>query len=138
MPGPGSQCCHEWSIIRKEEAGIQGDVMKRFLLLAALVTLAVPVAYAAASSKDKPKKSEARSQSSDSNAAKSCKAERATLGVADFNKKYGTNHNLKNAFGKCVSGKSRGQKGAKDDEQEWQNEAKDDEQQGQSEAKDDD
>lgn len=112
--------------------------MKKLLLLAALVTLAVPVAYAAASSRDKPKQSEARSQSSDSNAAKTCKAERATLGVAAFNKKYGTNHNLKNAFGKCVSGKSRTQKGAKDDEQNGQNGAKDDGQQSQNEAKDND
>jgi hypothetical protein len=37
------------------------------------------------------------------NAAKRCKAERATLGVAAFNAKYGTNPNRRNAFGKCVS-----------------------------------
>ena len=41
-------------------------------------------------------------------AAKACKAERASIGVDAFAKKYGTNHNLKNAFGKCVSGKSKG------------------------------
>lgn len=111
--------------------------MKKLLVLAALVTLAVPVAYAAASSKDKPKQREAQSQSSDSNAAKTCKAERAALGVAAFNKKYGTNHNLKNALGKCVSGKSEGQNEAKDNEQQDQNETKDNEQQGQNEAKDD-
>jgi hypothetical protein len=33
--------------------------------------------------------------------------ERASIGVEAFAKKYGTNHNLKNAFGKCVSGKSK-------------------------------
>jgi hypothetical protein len=33
-------------------------------------------------------------------AAKTCKAERVSLGVAAFNQKYG---NKKNAFGKCVS-----------------------------------
>ena len=111
--------------------------MKKLLLLAALVTLAVPVAFAAASSKEAPKQSGAQSQSADSNAAKTCMAERASLGVAAFNKKYGTNHNLKNAFGKCVSGKSQGQNEAKENEQQGQNEAKDDEQQGQNEAKDD-
>ena len=39
-------------------------------------------------------------------AAKACKAERAA-GAEAFAKKYGTNHNLKNAFGKCVSGKAK-------------------------------
>jgi hypothetical protein len=43
----------------------------------------------------------------DSSAAKACKSERASMGVDAFAKKYGTNHNLKNAFGKCVSGKSK-------------------------------
>jgi hypothetical protein len=37
------------------------------------------------------------------NAAKTCKAERKSLGTAAFNQKYGTNKNKKNAFGKCVS-----------------------------------
>jgi len=39
-----------------------------------------------------------------SGAAKACKTERAFIGVEAFAKKYGTNHNLKNAFAKCVSG----------------------------------
>ena len=43
-------------------------------------------------------------------AAKACRAERASIGVEAFAKKYGTNHNLKNAFGKCVSGKSKKEK----------------------------
>ena len=36
------------------------------------------------------------------NAAKKCKAERA-LDAQAFSGKYGTNHNKRNAFGKCVS-----------------------------------
>jgi hypothetical protein len=40
------------------------------------------------------------------NAAKACKAERAADAAA-FTKKYGTNKNGKNAYGKCVSGKAR-------------------------------
>jgi hypothetical protein len=37
------------------------------------------------------------------NPAKLCKAELATLGRTAFEQKYGKNHNLRNAFGKCVS-----------------------------------
>lgn len=37
------------------------------------------------------------------NAAKTCKAERASIGVGAFADKYGTNKNKRNAFGKCVS-----------------------------------
>lgn len=40
------------------------------------------------------------------NAAKACAAERTSLGDTGFEQKYGANHNLANAFGKCVSGKS--------------------------------
>jgi hypothetical protein len=40
------------------------------------------------------------------NAAKQCKAERAADQAA-FAKKYGTNNNGKNAYGKCVSAKAR-------------------------------
>jgi hypothetical protein len=43
-------------------------------------------------------------------AAKACRAERASIGIEAFAKKYGTNHNLKNAVGKCVSGKSKKEK----------------------------
>jgi hypothetical protein len=38
--------------------------------------------------------------------AQLCKAERASLGAAAFEKKYGANHNMKNAMGKCVSKKA--------------------------------
>lgn len=37
------------------------------------------------------------------NAAKKCKAERASMGLQAFKDKYGTNANKANAFGKCVS-----------------------------------
>jgi hypothetical protein len=40
-------------------------------------------------------------------AAKACKAERKALGDAAFKAKYGTNANKANAFGKCVSKRTR-------------------------------
>src|SRR5436190_24178471 len=45
----------------------------------------------------------AKADANNTNAAKACKAERASLGDAAFAAKYGTNKNKKNAFGKCVS-----------------------------------
>jgi len=41
------------------------------------------------------------------NAAKECAAERREMGNEGFADKYGTNDNKRNAFGKCVSGKTR-------------------------------
>jgi hypothetical protein len=41
--------------------------------------------------------------STDKNAAKTCAAELKSLGTQAFEQKYGSNHNLRNAFGKCVS-----------------------------------
>ncbi len=46
---------------------------------------------------------EQNQQQAEINAAKQCKAERASIGAAAFAQKYGTNHNKRNAFGKCVS-----------------------------------
>jgi hypothetical protein len=49
------------------------------------------------------------------NAAQACRAERsdpnfaAGHGGKSFTDNYGTNHNKKNAFGKCVSGKAKAQ-----------------------------
>ena len=40
------------------------------------------------------------------NAAKECATERDGLGEDAFDEKYGTNRNKRNAFGKCVSGKT--------------------------------
>jgi len=48
------------------------------------------------------------------NAAKQCKKERADMGAEAFAKKYGTNANLRNAFGKCVSQKAKAQSGKND------------------------
>ena len=42
------------------------------------------------------------------NAAKECGAERDAIGEKPFGEKYGTNRNERNAFGKCVSGKTAG------------------------------
>lgn len=51
-----------------------------------------------------------------SGAVKPCKAERTSTGADAFAKKYGTNHNLHNAFGKCVSSKAKGTAKDKDDD----------------------
>ena len=59
--------------------------------------------------KDKNKSSEEEADDTEaesdaeSNAAKRCKAERTLIGVQAFNNLHGTNHNKRNAFGKCVS-----------------------------------
>ena len=42
-------------------------------------------------------------QESTLNAAKTCKAERQSIGAQPFADKYGTNPNKRNAFGKCVA-----------------------------------
>jgi len=46
---------------------------------------------------------EAGTPSSTKNASKVCKALRAQMGVELFRQTYGTNHNHRNAHGKCVS-----------------------------------
>jgi len=92
--------------------------MKRwFVAAAALVAFGIPAAYAASPNKETPQPaSAAQAQSSDNNAAKLCRAERTSMGVDAFQKKYGTNHNLRNAFGKCVSSKSKDDKDEKDED----------------------
>ena len=94
--------------------------MKKWLVAAAalVLVLAIPAAYGAASSNEKPKSTTAaqEAQSVDKNAAEICKAERASMGVEAFQKKYGTNKNLRNAFGKCVSSKSEDDKDEKDED----------------------
>ena len=88
--------------------------MKRALIVvAALLTLSVPAALAAPpAGKGKPaspgQSAAAPGQSADKNAAKTCKAERETLGVQAFKEKYGTNANKANSFGKCVSKLAKG------------------------------
>ena len=87
--------------------------MTRILIvLAAFLTLSLPVALAAPpAGKGKPaspgNSAAAPGQSADKNASKKCKAERASMGVDAFKLEYGTNANKANAFGKCVSGKSK-------------------------------
>jgi hypothetical protein len=84
--------------------------MRKWLVaLAGFLVIGIPAAYAASSANDKP----AQAQSAADDAAKKCKAERDSMGI-EFRKKYGTNHNLMNAFGKCVSSKSK-DKANKDD-----------------------
>jgi hypothetical protein len=48
----------------------------------------------------------APSPSQKANPARECKAELASLGKTAFEHKYGSNHNLRNALGKCVSAKA--------------------------------
>jgi hypothetical protein len=81
---------------------------RTFIVIAAFLVLSVPAALAVPpEGKGKPESpgnsAAAPGQSADKNAAKACKAERATMGVAAFKEKYGTNANKANAFGKCVS-----------------------------------
>jgi hypothetical protein len=42
-----------------------------------------------------------------SNASRDCRAERKQIGKQAFAQKYGSNKNKRNAFGKCVSGKTK-------------------------------
>ena len=98
------------------------------IVIAAFLALSVPAALAAPpEGKGKPespgKSAAAPGQAADKNAAKACKAERATMGVQAFNEKYGTNANKKNAFGKCVSGKKDKAEKQKDDAAEEAREA---------------
>jgi hypothetical protein len=60
-----------------------------------------------------------RHEVAEMNAARECKAER-DADPAAFREKYGTNHNGRNAFGKCVSSKVKDKKAGDDadDEQE--------------------
>jgi hypothetical protein len=95
---------------------------RALIICAAFLTLAVPAALAAPpAGKGKPESpgtsAAAPGQSTEKNAAKACKAERGTTtdSIANFKKKYGTNANKANAFGKCVSAKA---KKAGDDEDE--------------------
>jgi uncharacterized membrane protein YdfJ with MMPL/SSD domain len=81
---------------------------KRFLIVIALLIVAVPAALAAPPDGKKPK-ADAGAQRVESDSEKACRAERGTTAasIAAFAEKYGTNKNKKNAFGKCVSSKSK-------------------------------
>ena len=71
--------------------------MKKTIVFCIAAALAVPSGALAAKPVDKQ------------NAAKECKAERGTDAATQeaFRAKYGTNRNGKNAYGKCVSQKTR-------------------------------
>jgi ABC-type microcin C transport system permease subunit YejB len=91
-------------VLRGRVKARRGSNMKKWLVAAAalVIIVGVPVAYAASPN--------AQGQSGDdSAAAKACKAERGTTAqsIEAFKNKYGTNKNKANAFGKCVSGKSK-------------------------------
>ena len=92
--------------------------MKKWVIAAvALVIAGIPAAYAASPNQEKPKSAQA--QTADDTAATQCKAERERIGAQAFKTKYGTNKNKANAFGKCVSGKSKDKaKDEKDDKDE--------------------
>ena len=101
--------------------------MKKWVIAAvALVIAGIPAAYAASPNQDKPKAAQA--QTAEDSAAKQCKAERDRIGVQAFKTKYGTNNNKANAFGKCVSGKSKDK--AKDEKNDDKGEADKDEERG--------
>jgi hypothetical protein len=50
-------------------------------------------------------------------AARSCRSERADIGVDAFRDKYGTNRNKRNAFGKCVSQTVKAEREEQEEEQ---------------------
>jgi predicted O-linked N-acetylglucosamine transferase (SPINDLY family) len=69
--------------------------MRKLAILSALAMMAVP-AFATASS-----------PTAKSDAQKQCRAERTAMGAQTFKDTYGTNGNKSNAFGKCVSHRTR-------------------------------
>jgi hypothetical protein len=72
--------------------------MRKIVLGAALAAAALPGAALAAATP---------TPADQSNAAKTCRAERTQMGDATFRATYGTNANRSNAFGKCVSKHAR-------------------------------
>jgi hypothetical protein len=66
------------------------------------------VSQKAKAKEEKQDEADAAKAEAQTNAAKTCAAER-TADPAAFQEKWGTNHNKKNAFGKCVSQTARGE-----------------------------
>jgi hypothetical protein len=100
---------------------------KRLLVIVVLLSVAVPAAFAAPPDGKKPKPATG-DQAAETRAEKACRAERGTTAQtnAAFTETYGTNKNKKNAFGKCVSSKSKGDDDEDEDEvDEDKNEKKD-------------
>jgi len=98
-------------------SGLDKRTIVAVLLVLALAFSVIVSAALAVPPSDRGASDSARARASQSSGAekspaKLCKAERAAPG-AQFAEKYGTNANLRNAFGKCVSGKAKEQKPAK-------------------------
>jgi hypothetical protein len=95
---------------------------RTLIVIAAFLALSIPAALAAPpEGKGKPESpgnsAAAPGQAADKNAAKACKAERATMGLQAFKEEYGTNANKANAFGKCVSGKAKKNKAENEEDE---------------------
>lgn len=67
--------------------------MRKLILIGSIALLALPAIALGA-----PPSHADRTQ-----ASKQCRQERTAMGAATFGQTYGTNHNNRNAFGKCVS-----------------------------------
>ena len=79
-------------------------VLAVVLLVVISAALAVPPADRGKPDRGQQAKSTQSSEGEKkANPARTCKAERAAVGVDAFNERYGTNANKRNAFGKCVS-----------------------------------
>jgi hypothetical protein len=86
---------------------LQEVAMRKFVLSLLVLVLAVPAVAVAATPEKKPKpKPTPVSLATAKNAAQLCKALRAA-NPALFARTFGTNHNMRNAYGKCVSAKAR-------------------------------
>jgi hypothetical protein len=82
--------------------------MRRFVIVAGMVgTLALPASAQATGTGSTTDRQKASQQ---------CRSERGTTAASReaFKRKYGTNHNKANAFGKCVSKLAKAQKGGGD------------------------
>ena len=86
-------------------------LVKAALAFAGVLLVVISAAFAVPpADRGKPDRGQQQAKSARSsggekkaNPARTCKAERATVGLAAFNERYGTNANKRNAFGKCVS-----------------------------------
>jgi hypothetical protein len=80
-------------------------------IVVAMVALAIGIAPAVALAhpghNNVTNSNSSSSSSARSQAEKQCRAERKTMGTATFDKTFGTNGSGKNAFGKCVSHRTK-------------------------------
>ncbi|GIU95321.1 MAG: hypothetical protein KatS3mg012_1778 [Gaiellaceae bacterium] len=95
--------------------------MKKLVVIAVLVAFSSPAAYAAPpEGKGAPnttgagQTAQSQQQGTGVSPDIACRAERQSMGVEAFRNKYGTNPNKANAFGKCVSAKSKEQRKARE------------------------